>query len=171
MKSISNLNKEVAVDEIIFEQLFIEHRRALERFVRWRISNHADADDVLQNTLLSAWSKRNSLRSIDTFKPWLLQIARNICNDFYRKSGRKSEIPLDECEASLFAQSNERGLFVRDTLGRLPKNSAEMLRLTYFDDLPQAEIAHLLNIPLGTVKSRLHTAKQQFRNEYEEENL
>jgi RNA polymerase sigma-70 factor (ECF subfamily) len=52
---------------------------------------------------------------------------------------------------------------------RLPENSAEVLKMTYFDDLPQAEIAKLLDIPIGTVKSRLHTAKQQFRNEYQED--
>jgi RNA polymerase sigma-70 factor (ECF subfamily) len=102
-------------------------------------------------------------------KAWLLQIARNACNDYYRRNGRRDETPLDDCEASLFAQSSERGLFVRDTLERLPANSAEILRLTYFDDLPQAEIARLLDAPVGTVKSRLHTAKQQFRNEFEED--
>ncbi|GHV12812.1 hypothetical protein FACS1894219_06460 [Clostridia bacterium] len=158
------------MDGNTFEQLFIEHRRALERFVRYRISNRADADDVLQDTLLSAWSSRNSLRNTDTFKPWLLQIARNACNSFYRKRGTRNETPLDDCEASLFAQSNECGLFVSDALERLPDNSAEILRLMYFNDLPQSEIARLLDIPLGTVKSRHHTAKQQFRKEYEEEN-
>lgn len=159
------------MDENTFERLFIENRRALERFVRWRISNIADADDVLQNTLLAAWSSRNSLKNTDAFKAWLLQIARNFCNNFYRKNGGRDEIPLDTCEASLFAQSSERGIFVRDTLGRLPENSAEILRLTYFEALPQAEIARLLNVPLGTVKSRLHNAKKQFRNEFEEENI
>ncbi|MDR2505567.1 MAG: RNA polymerase sigma factor [Oscillospiraceae bacterium] len=152
-----------------FELLFVEHRRALERFVRWRISSRTDADDVLQDALLSAWSHRNSLRSMDAFKPWLLQIARNICNDYYRKRGRRDEIPLDGCEASLFAQSHERGLFVSDTLERMQSNSAEILRLAYFDALTQSETARLLGIPQGTVKSRQHNAKRQFCKEYEEE--
>jgi RNA polymerase sigma-70 factor (ECF subfamily) len=125
---------------------------------------------VLQCTLLTAWSQRDSLQNLSAFKAWLLQIARNGCIDYYRKRGRRIDVPLDECEASLFAQSNERGFFVSDTLERFPNNSAEILRLTYYEDSPQSEIARLLDIPIGTVKSRLHTAKQQFRNDYEEGN-
>ena len=150
-----------------FEALFLQCRNALDRFVRWRVDNLSNAEDILQDTVLLAFQKRDMLKRTESFKPWLLQIARNLCNEYYRKNGLSVELPYDGSIAGRLSQSSVRSPGVHDVLNRLPENSREVLKLTYFDDLSQAEIARLLNIPLGTVKSRLHSAKQQFREAYE----
>lgn len=156
------------MDREAFESLLLPCRGALERFVRWRIGNADDADDILQDTLLLAYHNRDRLQDADSFKPWLLQIARNQCNEHYRRRARREESPLrEEAAVGFLSQSSERSLMVRDILERLPRKSREVLTLSYLDDIPQAEIARLLDIPVGTVKSRLNTAKKQFRQSYE----
>jgi RNA polymerase sigma factor (sigma-70 family) len=158
---------EQALDKDKFEKLFLQCRNALDRFVRWRISNPASAEDLLQDTVLLAFRRRDTLKNVDSFKPWLLQIARNLCNEYYRRHGLPPDLPLDDGMAGAASQSSERNLLVHDVLGSLPKSSGEVLKLMYFDDLTQAEIAQILDIPLGTVKSRLNTAKRQFHEAYE----
>ncbi|MFT3952409.1 MAG: RNA polymerase sigma factor [Oscillospiraceae bacterium] len=156
------------MDKEEFEALFLPCQGALTRFVRWRIGNPADADDVLQETILLVYRNRDKLKNTTSFKPWMLQIARNQCNEYYRRNAGRDEVPLSEDVAvGLFSKSSERSLMVRDILEHLPQTSRKILCLSYFNDLPQAEIARLLGVPVGTVKSRLYTEKKQFRAAYE----
>ena len=128
-----------------------------------------DGDDIIQEIALTAWTRRESVRSIGAFKAWLLRIATNKCNDFYRKRITQSELPL-EPENNVILHHSRYGLTtteaVQKTLEQLGERDAQILRLFYTDNLLQAEIANLLNIPIGTVKSRLNTAKKRFKNEY-----
>lgn len=147
-----------------FEACLTQHKTSVERFVRYRLSG-ADADDVLQETYIAAHRNISALRSRESFLPWILSIARNKCRDHYR--GRKDDtvsLETAECEP----EHEPTGIVdaVRETLDVLPARDREVLILTYFDELPQAEIAARLNIPVGTVKSRLHAAKRRFRDAY-----
>ena len=147
-----------------FEQLLIEHRGAVERYVRYRISSKSDADDVLQEVYISAFRRFEQLRKAESFKPWILSIARNKCVDFMRS--RPDELAFDELPENAIAQSRF-GLIgdsaVAETLDMLSFNDKQVLELCYYSGLKQTEIAQKLRIPLGTVKSRLNTAKKNFR--------
>lgn len=152
-----------------FDELLAEHRSGVERFVRYKINVREDAEDVLQDVYVTAFRKFASLRNVDSFRPWLVSIARNRVNDYFRAQARRLEIPID----GLVESALSRGRFgvtersdVSDALERLGGKDAQILYLYYWKDLPQAEIAGRLNVPLGTVKSRLHTAKQRFRAVY-----
>ncbi len=148
-----------------FEAALTEHSRAIERFVRFRIANPADAEDVLQEVYAAAVAGYAALRDAEHVKPWLIGIARNKCMDFLRRKYRRSEIPLDDAEhfavTPSFARSHDSP--VLDTLEQLSPQDQTILRLCYFQQLPQQEIARQLGIPLGTVKSRLHAARERFR--------
>lgn len=152
-----------------FEELLREHRSSVERFVRFRISGTADADDVLQNTYIAAYRKFEQLRNPASFKAWVLSIARNQCNDYFRDQAKRMEIPLDEVSETVLSYGRHgktTGTAVSDTLELLGGRERQILYLSYWKQMPQAEIAKSLNIPLGTVKSRLHTAKQRFKSLY-----
>jgi len=153
----------------VFEELLQAELPALERFVKFRIPTAQDAEDVLQETCLAAWRSFDALRNPASFKPWLLGIARNKCSDYYREQARRLEIPLDALNESVLSLGR-RGLTlrsaVRDTLEQLGGTDRQILYLSYFRDLPQAEIAQLLHIPPGTVKSRLHHARSRFRERW-----
>jgi len=155
------------VDE--FEKLLTEERIAVERFVRYRIPTQADADDVLQEIYITAYKRIAQLKNMNSFKPWLISIARNKCTDYFRMKAAQMELSVENLLQKEFAVSR-RGISVvhtvRETLDLLGDKDKQILYLYYWKEMPQQEIAKLLQIPIGTVKSRLHTAKQHFKDKY-----
>ena len=79
-----------------FANLLEAERASVARFVRFRISSKEDADDVLQEIFLTAYQKFTQLKNKDSFKAWIISIARNKCNDYFRKKATQYEIPIDE---------------------------------------------------------------------------
>lgn len=80
----------------MFEKLLEAERVSIERFVRFRLNFQADADDVLQEVYLTAYQKFPQLNKKDSFKAWIISIARNKCTDYFRKKAIQYEIPIDE---------------------------------------------------------------------------
>lgn len=152
-----------------FEALLSHCRGAVERFVKFKIPVAADAEDVLQEIYLTAYLKYGQLRDKDAFKPWLLSIARNRCSDYFRDKARCLEIPLEDLSIQAMAY-DRRGRSVvsavSETLALLKEQEKQILYLFYWKELPQADIARRLGIPVGTVKSRLHNAKNSFKARY-----
>lgn len=152
-----------------FEKLLALQQLSLERFVRFRLPVQADAEDVLQDVYLTAYQKFPQLKNEDAFKPWILSIARNKCNDYFRRKAAQMEISLDALSQEALSVGR-RGItavqIVRDTLDLLGDKDKQILYLYFWKEMPQVEIAKRLNIPVGTVKSRLYTAKQHFKNKY-----
>lgn len=152
-----------------FEKLLRDVSSGVERFVRYRLPSQADADDVLQEVYLSAYRNFAGLKNKDAFKPWIISIARNKCNDYFRARAAQMEISIEELSQQELS-AGRLGISVvhtvRETLDRLGDKDKQILYLYFWKELPQAEIAKLLGIPVGTVKSRLHTAKQHFKNKY-----
>ena len=153
------------MDEL--EALLEAHRSAAERYVRYRIRSAADADDVLQETYMAAFSRFDRLRNKESFKAWLISIAKSKCADYYRN--RRDELSLEELPQPELVHSRY-GLTeqspVMDTIDSLAGNDRQILLLYYFEEMKQGEIAQRLHIPLGTVKSRLNTARRNFKESY-----
>lgn len=152
-----------------FETLLSSVRVSVERFVCYRLPSQADADDVLQEIYLTAYQKFAQLKNKDAFKSWIISIARNKCNDYFRMKAAQMEISIEELTQKEFT-INRHGISVvhtvRETLDLLGSKDKQILYLYFWKEIPQSEIAKLLNIPLGTVKSRLYTAKQHFKDNY-----
>jgi len=171
------------MDDVTFAIHVTLHKNVLKRYVYFKLPNKADGDDILQETLLAAYMYRSTLKNPDGFKPWLLRIAANKCNDYYRKRAKRPEILVEDDTAlentlaqsryglteSTLSQSRYGSAVpesVQETLALLGPKDANLLSLVYIHGLPQAEIAQRLSIPIGTVKSRLHTAKKRFKAMY-----
>ncbi|MBQ7957402.1 MAG: RNA polymerase sigma factor [Clostridia bacterium] len=154
-----------------FEKLIKAHYDAVERFVNYKIHVECDAQDVMQDVLLSAFENFGQLKNIQSFRPWIIGIARNKCNAYYRKKAKYDALHVNDFDESLFTYT-QFGLAddepFDDIFDNLSDKDKQILKFTYFDDLSQNEIAEKLHIPLGTVKSRLHTAKQKIRKTYSE---
>ena len=152
-----------------FEKLLAEVSSGVERFVRYRLPSQTDADDVLQEVYLSAYRNFAGLKNKTAFKPWIISIARNKCNDYFRDKAAQMEISIEELSQQELS-AGRLGISVvhtvRETLDRLGDKDKQILYLYFWKELPQTEIAKLLDIPAGTVKSRPHTAKQHFKNKY-----
>lgn len=152
-----------------FENMLREHHLAVRRFVFFKISQPEDAEDVLQNVLLTAYRQRSALKDDAAFRAWLIGIARHQVQDYYRQKARQLEIPLEHISVDKLSYNRTgKGAFhaVEDTLEKLKAVDQQILYLYYWKQLPQEDIAAQLHIPLGTVKSRLHTARQHFRRHY-----
>lgn len=152
-----------------FEKLLDAERVSVERFVKFRLSFKQDANDVLQEIYLTAYKKFTRLKNEKSFKAWIIGIARNKCNDYFRKKAIRFEIPIDELgetELSDGRHGVSETYTVRETLDLLGDKDKQILYLYYWKDMPQAEIAKRLKVPVGTVKSRLYNAKQNFKNKY-----
>ena len=153
----------------LFESQLESVRISVERFVRYRMPSQTDAEDVLQEIYLAAYQKYPQLKNQVSFKPWIISIARNKCNDYFRAKAEEMEVSIEELTRKELSV-NRKGISVvhtvRETLDLLGDKDKQILYLYFWKEMPQQEIAKLLDIPLGTVKSRLHTAKQHFKDKY-----
>lgn len=105
-----------------FEKLLVAERVSVERFVKFRLNVKADADDVLQEVFFAAYKKFPQLKNKNAFKAWIISIARNKCNDYFRKKATRHEIPIDEITASELSDSRygvSLATTVRETLDLL----------------------------------------------------
>ncbi len=152
-----------------FEDLLFCNQLAVERFVKFKIPNVLDAEDILQEVFLTAFKNFGQLKTEASFKAWIIGIARHKCNDYFREKSKDLEIPIEELNE--FGLSQTRFGYVEnntvsDVFEALGDKDKQILYLSYWKELPQTEIAARLGIPIGTVKSRLYTAKQNFKRIY-----
>lgn len=170
--------------------LIERHHDDLLRFLTRLVGERAGAEDVFQETFLQIHQAAASFDAERKFRPWLFTIAANKGRDFLRKKGRRKtldlsapvggsledgpqyvdlmEINLPGPEAGLDAE--EQSEQVQLALDELPPALREILLLAYFQRLSYAQIADDLEIPLGTVKSRLHSAVATFAKKWQERN-
>ena len=152
-----------------FEECYETCRSSVETYVKYRISEYADREDLLQEILVQAYEKFDTLRNKGAFRPWILSIARSRCNDFYRSRYRTQTVPLDPAVLPAVSVNRTVNEAVYDTLAMMPAGEKDLLMLYYWQDLSLKEISGQLRIPEGTVKSRLFHARNHFRELYPKE--
>jgi len=131
------------------------------------------AQDVVQETYLRAWRGLARFRGAAELTTWLYRIAINVCHSYLKRESRKeTEALMPELNAAPSAEAEflkeERRNQVRSAIGRLPEIQADVLTLFYLREQRYEEIASILQLPLGTVKSHLHRAKKALRSQLEE---
>jgi RNA polymerase sigma factor (sigma-70 family) len=148
-----------------FEAVFEEHKDAVYRFA-WRMMNSATAaEDVAQDVFLSL------LRLPDRFDPgrgrmraFLLGITRNLVLKRWRDEHRWEPLDDEKFVAPPFdAERNEAGQMVGEAVRALPPLQREVLILAEYEELSLAEIARAVDSEVGTVKSRLHRARENLK--------
>ncbi len=169
-----------------FELLVRRHSPELYRFLARFTGSPSVAEDIVQEAFLQVHLSAESFDRSRRFKPWLFTIAANKARDALRSRRRRPEVPLDaqvgggDDEGQRFldfladasaspSASLERGEaadVVRSVLAGMPDHFKEVLVLSYYHRFPYKEIAEVLGVPLGTVKSRLHAAVANFGQAY-----
>lgn len=163
-----------------FDVLVARYATELFAFLYRFVGSRAAADDLVQETFLQVHMSAATYDRARAFKPWLYTISANKARDYLRFRGRRQELSLEpggsDPEGPSAAQSLEAGGMdvadevaageqreaVRRVIDELSPHLREILLLGYYQQLPYAEIAEILEIPVGTVKSRLHAAVTQF---------
>lgn len=152
------------------EQDFVEavhqHQALLFRVAYTLLHNPEDCADALQDALEKAWRKKDSVRSPQAFRSWMVRIVVNCSRDILRR--RKVAFdPLDENLPAPEVQDYQ----LSDTLARLDKGLRLPLVLHYMENLSIAEISTVMHLPQGTIKNRLHRGRQKLARLYREEGM
>ena len=162
----------------LYAQLVYRYERELFSYLRRYLGSAEMAEDVFQATFLQVHLKCDLFEEGRRFRPWLYTIATNAAIDARRRNKRHRMVSLDtpreqenedvgrlvnllesgDLGPSDFAISAERSRLVRKTLDELPESMTAVIHLIYYQGMKYREAAEVLEIPVGTVKSRLHSA-------------
>ena len=157
------------------------YRRAAYLLALQMLGNRDDAMDVTQDAMLRFFSTLNSFDAARRVQPWLFTIVRNQVRDLWRQRQRRPADAIGESDALVgqlaapqpSPEADLRRQELRQRVWRalatLPADKREIIVLRDFHDLSYSDIAEVLDIPIGTVMSRLHGARRQLRARLEEE--
>ena len=154
-------------DRDAYEQLAREAASRLHHVALRITRNVDDADDALQQTLVSIWRDLRSLRDPDRFEAWTYRILVRHCRAESRRMRRLNVSVVDLSESMAVSADSSVDVASRDEIGRaferLSADHRTVLTLHLMVGLPLTEIAEILDVPYGTVGSRVHNAKRALR--------
>ncbi|UCD53310.1 MAG: sigma-70 family RNA polymerase sigma factor [Phycisphaerales bacterium] len=173
-------------DEGAFREIVGRYKNSLYAFLKQFLNRTDLVEDVFQETFLQLFTSRESFDLNRPLRPWLFTIAANKAKDTLRKSQRTSAVPIgaiseaqdmsfDEMLSTLGSdnvspydklEENETVHRVNEVIAGMPENLREILVLAYFHKFSYKQMADVLSIPIGTVKSRLHTAVARFAKDW-----
>lgn len=181
------LDRAAAGEDGAFRELVGRYKNGLYAFLHNFLNNRQDIiDDVFQETFLQLFTSQASFDPARPLRPWLYTIAANKAKDALRKMQRTAAVPISsmsESDEMSFGdmvnvltseedrpyddiEKDEAAANVRRVIADMPDNLREILVLAYFNKFSYKQMSDVLSIPIGTVKSRLHTAVGRFAKEW-----
>ncbi len=151
------------MDKETFSRLVVAQQRQMYRIAVSYTASSADAEDAMQEALLRAWSRRDTLRNSAYFSTWLNRILINECKTLLRKRRRQTTVP--DLPAIAVAPPDEQAMALREALFSLPEKYRVPLMLNLLEGYTLQETASMLSLPLGTVKTRVARAKKMLEQE------
>jgi RNA polymerase sigma-70 factor (ECF subfamily) len=181
------LERYAAGEEEAFQQLVSQYKDSVYGFLRRFLSRSDVVEDVFQETFMQLYVSRDTFDQSRPLRPWLFTIAANKAKDALRRMQRNESAHLsnmfDSDEHSIDDVLNtldydtrmpyddlikdETADSVKRVISKMPAKLREIILLAYFHKFSYAEIAEMLSIPVGTVKSRLHTAVGRFAEDWQ----
>jgi len=167
----------MAGDRHAFGQLVEKYKNVVYGLAYHLVRNSTEAQDLSQEAFLQAYIKLAQLKQPEKFASWLSQITANTCRMWLRRPKPqlvpweevKSEDWLeDELQMDALTEEEEMRQDVREAVGALSEKNRLTITLYYINGLTQKEVSAFLDLPLGTIKSRLHEAKKKLRKELTE---
>ncbi len=186
MNDTELLRRYAAGEEEAFQELVSQYKDSVYAFLRRFLSQSDLVDDVFQETFMQLYISRDTFDLSRPLRPWLFTIAANKAKDALRRLQRidsanlggmfdSDEHSIDDVLNTLDCDTrmpyddlvkDETAASVKRIISRMPVKLREILILAYFHKFSYAEIAGILHIPVGTVKSRLHTAVGRFAEDW-----
>jgi RNA polymerase sigma factor (sigma-70 family) len=163
-------------DQLAYEQLVRKYRNAVYNLCRKMVRNGEEAHDLTQEAFVKTFRSLDRYNPVYAFSSWLFKITSNLCIDYIRKQrmklfsiddpveGEEGPITRDLLDPGLtpdqISEKTELRLAIRDAINELPQHYRVILLLRHQEQLTYDEIAKRLEIPLGTVKARIHRARE-----------
>lgn len=155
------MNKETEQILAELERIVTERQDWLFRFAYMRIGIREDAEDVVQDALLSVFRRLREKTQMDSVEQYVIRAVSNTCTDYFRRKPMQV-VTLDKAEQVAVSEADrqihEEFLRVNRLLDSLPPEQSEIVRLKCYDDLTFKQIAELQDIPEATAKSRYRYA-------------
>ena len=176
-------------DQRSLNQLYGRYRVLINKIVMEILPNEADAEEALQDVFMEIWSRAANF-DVRKGKPlgWIICMARRRAIDHYRKIRRRADaseklrqegesgngnipgvesaVPVNSGGGQNAAATSDLRAFLSDVLLTLPEEQGRVIRLSYFEEMSQREIAMKTGIPLGTIKTRLDLALRKLANKF-----
>ncbi len=151
------------ITDQMFNDWVRQHRRLLFGIAYWWTGSRTDAEELTQEAFLQAYRSRSSLRDVERVKGWLVGILRHCHCQTWRRTKSRVEVSFDEVlhEPESQPTVSADALALYQSLEKLEERHRLPVVLFYFQDLSYREIAEALELPIGTVMSRLARARQQ----------
>jgi len=190
LKDSELLIRYMAGEEDAFRELVSRYKNSLYAFLRRFLNRQELVEDVFQETFLQLYMSKESFDTTRPLRPWLFTIAANKAKDALRKMQRQSSMELgaiaDAGDVSIDdvvnlldsykttpveeVSKDETARRVREIIANMPEKLRGILILAYFEQFSYKQMAEILSIPIGTVKSRLHTAVVHFTKKWKAAN-
>ncbi len=168
-------------EERAFEAIVEHYQGSVFRIALRICGNRTRAEELAQDAFLRLWRKLDKFDTTRPLRPWLLRLARNVCLNAVRKwqprtvpihgddeDARPPEPEADGPSAHQQAAAHELAERIEDAIAELPEDYRSVVTLRHAEGMAYAEIAETLDLPLGTVKVRLHRARERLRQLLEE---
>jgi RNA polymerase sigma-70 factor (ECF subfamily) len=163
-------------DILAFDQLVLKYQDKIYGLCRYMLGNAHDAEDAAQDTFIKAYRNLNHFRPDASFYTWLYRIAANTCLDYKKRPFFESifkssdededffqEPVSDEPSPEKMYEDKQLGLVLRKGLGKLSSKLRVVIILKEIEGLSYEEIAEVLEVSVGTVKSRISRAREELK--------
>jgi RNA polymerase sigma-70 factor, ECF subfamily len=168
---IETMRRIAAHDSEAFKSLYQQYGKAVYSLAYRILNNSTLAEEVTQDTFLKIWQQNTHWDSQKgKLINWLLTITQFTAIDRVRQEKRQPQLhpnPIDEMDESSLMPRHEtwwqEGTVIRDLIVHLPAEQANLIDLAFFQGMSHSEIAHVTQLPLGTVKTRLRAGLQKLR--------
>jgi RNA polymerase sigma-70 factor, ECF subfamily len=152
-----------------FMDLLRIYEKDMYLLAKYMVKDDELIKDAVQDTILKVYERIGYLKNEDSFKFWLLKILGNKCRDILKKD--KNIIYLDVQIEEGYVDKGYDAIEIKNCIEKLNESQREIITLYYFNELTYKEISEIMNIPEGTVKSKLSRAKEYLRNIVGEEEM
>ncbi len=167
-------------DQKTYEDIVDRYKDRIFQLAAWQVG-HSQAEDLAQDIFVEVFRSAHTFRGRSSFSTWLYSVAKNVCRKYLRKrSAGPARLTLVEPEVleslpdlrantARDAQTKESQARVRRAVRELPEEHRTTLMLREWEGLSYQEIAEILEIPVGTVRSRLHNARLMLAKKLEDD--
>lgn len=155
-----------------FADVIAIYSEPLYRQIRRMVQSHDDADDLLQNTFLKAWSNIENFRGDARLSTWLYKIAANETLTFLERERKRNGLSLDDQEAALIntieadkdIDGDSLALKLRQAVATLPEKQRLVFNMRYYDDMRYDRISEILGTSVGALKASYHLAVKKIEH-------
>ena len=155
--------------EVNSEKVWSDYRSAIKAYLHMKISDPDEVDDLLQEILIKVHKNLSTVKSVNSIKAWLFQIANHTIIDFYRKRNRLRSLSAEDLwyGGESYQAQQELAQCVVSFIKALPEESAELLTEIELHGRSQKEVAAERGINYSTLRSRVQKGRDQLRNLFE----